>query len=133
MTKDHIQTLCFGKSDVIKLIKALEVTRAHCHDGISIKMIRICANSIVHLVKLIFQNSLVAGIFANDWKKVNMVPIHKKNYKQIVSNCRPVSVLLICSIIFEKLIFNELFAFFEKRNLLSKHPSCFRPGDSCIY
>ena len=133
MRKDHIQTLCFCKSDVIKLIKALDVARAHCHDGISVKTIKICANSIVHLVKLIFQNSLVAGIFANDWKKANMVPIHKKNYKQIVSNCRPVSVLLICSRIFEKLIFNELFAFFEKRNLLSKHLSCFRPGDSCIY
>ena len=31
------------------------------------------------------------------------------------------------------LIFNELFALFEKRNLLSKHQSGFRPGDSCIY
>ena len=44
-----------------------------------------------------------------------------------------VSLLPICHKIFEKLIFNELFAFFEKRNLLSKHQSDFRPGDSCIY
>ena len=28
MTKDHIQTLCAGKSDVIKLIKDLDVTKA---------------------------------------------------------------------------------------------------------
>ena len=39
----------------------------------------------------------------------------------------------MCSKIFKKLIFNELFAFFEKRNLLSKHQSGFRPGNSCIY
>ena len=44
-----------------------------------------------------------------------------------------VSLLPICRKIFEKLIFNELFAFFEKRNLLSKHQPDFRPGDSCIY
>ena len=39
----------------------------------------------------------------------------------------------MCSKIFKKLIFNELFAFFEKRNLLSKHQSGFRPGNSFIY
>ena len=64
---------------------------------------------------LIFQNSLVAGVFANDWKKANIVPIHKENDKQIVSNYRPVSLLPISSKIFEKLIFNDLLAFFEKR------------------
>ena len=34
---------------------------------------------------------------------------------------------------FEKLIFNELFTFFKKRNLLSKHQSGFHSGDSYIY
>ena len=34
---------------------------------------------------------------------------------------------------FEKLIFNELFAFFKKRNLLSKHQSGFQSCDSYIY
>ena len=78
MTKDCIKTLCFCKSDVIKLIKALDVSKAHGHDGISVKMIKICADSIAHPLTLIFQNSLAAGIFANDWKKANIVPIHKK-------------------------------------------------------
>ena len=64
MTKDRIKTICFGKSDVVKLI--------------SVKMIKICADSVAHPLTLIFQNSLVAGIFANDWKKANIVPIHKK-------------------------------------------------------
>ena len=35
--------------------------------------------------------------------------------------------------IFEKLIFNRLFKFFEDNNLLSEHQSAFRPSDSCIY
>ena len=73
-----IKTICFGKSDVVKLIKAVDVNKAHGHDGISVKMIKICADSIAHPLTLIFQKSLVAGIFANDWKKDNIVPIHKK-------------------------------------------------------
>ena len=78
MTKDCIKTICFDKSDVVKLIKALDVSKADGHDGISIKMIKICADSIAHPLTLIFQNSFAAGIFANDWKKANIVPIHKK-------------------------------------------------------
>ena len=80
MTKDCIQTFCFGKSDVIKLIKVLDVRKAHGHDGISVKMIKICADSIAHPLKMIFQNSVVAGIFANDWEKANIVPVHKENW-----------------------------------------------------
>ena len=66
MTKDRIKTLWFFKSGVIKLIKALDVSKAHGHDEISVKMIKIYADSITHPLTLIFQNSLAAGIFAND-------------------------------------------------------------------
>ena len=34
MTKDHIQTICFGKGDVLKLTKALGASKAHDLDGI---------------------------------------------------------------------------------------------------
>ena len=54
-------------------------------------------------------------------KKANIVPIHMKNDKQIVSNYRPVSPLRIFSKIFEKFIFDKLFKFFEVENLLCKH------------
>ena len=102
MTKDRIQTLYFGKSDVRKLIKVLDVSKAHgSHDGISVKMITICADPIAHPLTLIFQISLVAGIFANNWKKANIILIHKNNDTQIVSNYRPVSLLPICSKMFE--------------------------------
>ena len=76
---------------------------------------------------------MVASTFAVQWKRANNVPIHKKNDKQVVSNYQPASLLHIYSKIFEKLIFNELFSFFEDKNLLSKHQLVFRPGDSCIY
>ena len=56
MTKSRIQTLSFGKSDVIKLIKVLDVSKAHGHDGSSVKMIKICADAIAHPLTLIFQN-----------------------------------------------------------------------------
>ena len=66
-------------------------------------------------------------------KKLTLFQFLKKNDKQIVSNYRAVSLLPLCSEILEKLIFNELFAFFERGNLLPKRQSGFPPGDSCIY
>ena len=54
---------------------------------------------------------MAAGTFATQWKRANILPVHKKNDKQILSNYRPVSLLPVCNKIFEKLIFNELFKF----------------------
>ena len=47
-------------------------------------------------------------------------------------NYRPISLLPICSKIFERLIYNELFTFFTDNNLISPNQSGFRPGDSCV-
>ena len=98
---------------------------------IPVKMIKIYADSIAHPLTLIFQNSLGADIFANDCKKLTQFQFIKR-YKKIVLDYRPISLLPICSKIFEKLIFDDLFAFL-KGNLLFKHQSGFRAGDSCIY
>ena len=37
MTKDHIETICFGKSDVVKLIKALDVSKANVMMGFQLR------------------------------------------------------------------------------------------------
>ena len=112
LTEEHIQSITFSKSDVIKRIRALDANKAHGYDNISVRIIKLCTHSVAHPLTLIFKNSMAAGTFATQWKRENIVPINKKNDKQIASNYRPVSLLPLCSKIFEKLIFNELFNFF---------------------
>ena len=73
-----------------------------------------------------------SGSFPSEWKKGNVVPIHKKDDKQCLKNYRPISLLPICGKIFEKLIFNEMFKFFIENELISPNQSGFKPGDSCI-
>ena len=72
------------------------------------------------------------GIFPSDWKKGNIVPVHKKNDKQRLNNYRPISLLPICSKIFERIIFNKMFRFFLENDLIHQQQSGFKPGDSCI-
>ena len=89
--------------DVIKTQRAFDVNKAHSHDNILVRMIKLRSNSVGLSLILIFQNSLATGTFANQWKGANIVPIHQKNDKEIVSNYRTVSPLSMCSIIFENL------------------------------
>ena len=71
------------------------------------------------------------GKFPHEWKKAN-VPVNKKENNQSLKIYRPISLLPICSKIFESLIFNEMFAIFTEINMISPNQSGFRPGDSCV-
>ena len=68
----------------------------------SIRMINICDTSICR--KLIFQSCLESGKFSTEWKKANVVPVHKKGDKKILKNYRPISLLPIAGKIFERLL-----------------------------
>ena len=61
-----------------------------------------------------------------NWKNSNLVPIRKKGHKQLLQNYRPVSLLPICNKIFERIVFNPIFRFFEENSLLYTHQSGFR-------
>ena len=65
-------------------------------------------------------------------KKANVIPVNKKGHKQVLKNYCPVSLLPICGKIFEKLIFNALYSFFEDHKLLNPCESGFEKNDSCI-
>ena len=95
-------------------------------------MLKICGDSLCRPLELIFNHCLANGMYPSDWKKGNIVPVYKKNDKQRLKNYRPISLLPICSKIFERIIFNEMFGFFIENDLISQHQSGFKPGDSCI-
>ena len=67
-----------------------------------------------------------------EWRKANIVAIHKKDDKQAVKNYRPFSLLPICYKIFERLLYNEMLNCFLENDLISPKQSSFRLGDSCI-
>ena len=95
-------------------------------------MLKICGSSIYKPLEMIFKQCIETGFFPAEWKKANIVPIHKKGDKQTPENYRPVSLLLICRKILERLLFNEMFNFFIENKLISSNQSGFKPGDSCI-
>ena len=100
--------------------------------AICIGIVKICGESILKPLEIIFKSCIENGQFPNEWKKASVVPVHKKGDKQVLRNYRPVSLLPICGKIFERLIYNNLFEFFIKNDLISSNQSGFKQGDSCI-
>ena len=54
------------------------MNKAHGWDQLSIRMIKACGNSVSLPLKLIFKSMINEGVFPEDWKKSNVVQIHKK-------------------------------------------------------
>ena len=92
----------FDNNHILKIIKDLNVNKAHGHDGISVKMIKMCDESLVQPLPLIFRGCTDTGAYPDTRGKSNIVPVHKKGDKQIVNDNRPVSLLPICSKILKK-------------------------------
>ena len=127
-----MSSITFSKDDIAKIIQNLDPNKAHGHDQISIRVLKLCSTSICKPLEIIFNRRLEKCTFPNDWKKGNFVPVFKKSDKQILENYRPISLRPVRAKIFEKLIFNEMFKLFIENDLFSPNQSGFKLGDSCI-
>ena len=87
----RLTSIKFDNNDILKIIRSLNINKAHGHDDISVRMIKMCDESLVHPLSLIFRGCIDTGIYPDIWKKSNIVPVHMKGDMQIVNNYRPVS------------------------------------------
>ena len=82
-TEKRLDTPNFSNNDIEKIMQNLDPNKAHGHDKISIRMMKICGKSICKPLQLIFNQCIDTGAFPLEWKKANVVPIHKKVIKNV--------------------------------------------------
>ena len=78
VTEEGLSTFEICPGDTVKIIRPLDANKAHGHDEITIRMIKMCASSIAKLLAILFMNCLESECFPKEWKKANIVPVHKK-------------------------------------------------------
>ena len=132
VTATQLREFVISEDEILKIIRNLNQNKAHGWIEISVRMIKLCDECLTVPLRLIFENCLRHGIFPETWKRANVVPVHKKNEKNLKESYRRISLLPIFSKILEKLIYESLYSHLERENFLNPNKSGFRPGDSTI-
>ena len=82
ITEKSLSDVDFLVEAIKNIISKLDSNKAHGDDMISIRMLKLWDKSICKPLSIIFKSCLTQGIFLSEWKKSNVVPVHKKNDKQ---------------------------------------------------
>ena len=127
-----LQNLAIDREKILKIIRALNSNKAHGCDEVSIAMIKICDSSIVEPLCMIYGECMKKEIHPSLWKRVNVIPVHKKNSRQSRENYRHISLLPIFGKIFEKLIYDSVYLHLCSNDIITPHQSGFRPDDSTV-
>ena len=83
LTSKCLDSIHFSSSDIVKIISRLDPNKTHGHDMLRIRMIKLCGNSICKPLSIIFKDCLSEGKFPHEWKKANVVPVHKKETNRV--------------------------------------------------
>ena len=78
-TQSRLNSICFEEDDILRIIRNLNVDKAHGHDNISMRMLKICDSVVVEPLSLIFKSCIDSGIFPNYGRNlISFQPTKKK-------------------------------------------------------
>ena len=127
----HFETVTID--EVKKIISKLKPKGSSGQDGISSALLKEINLTTANIITLIINQSISTGIFPDKLKVAKIVPIFKKDNPHLTGNYRPISLLPVISKVFEKVVFSQLYSYFDQNGLLYKSQYGFRKGHSCEF
>ena len=118
------------ENDIRKLAEKLDNKTSCGIDGISNIIMKAIINILTKPLTIITNQMLETGVFLDKLKVAKVIPLFKKGDPTLLTNYRPISLLPSLSKIFEKVIYQQLYAYFENSNLFFKGQYGFRKGHS---
>ena len=116
---------------ILKLIGNLTPKPSAGPDGISSIILRAVAPEISPLLAIAINQSLTSGVFPSSLKIAKVIPLYKnKGESTDFGNYRPISLLNVISKIFERVVYNQVYAYFIKHNLFYSSQYGFRTQHS---
>ena len=96
-------------------------------------MLRECPDLIADSLTYIFNQSLLTGIFPDEWKSARVNPLYKNSGKRNdPTNYRPISVIPVVAKIFERVVYDQLYHYLTENCILSRYQSGFRSLHSTV-
>ena len=81
VTNNNLSSVKFESKEISNVIRSLDVNKAHGHDNISIRMLRICDSAIAEPLTIIFNSCINQIMIPDIWKKSNVLFIKKVTNK----------------------------------------------------
>ena len=99
---------------------------------ISARLVRECVDLICIPICNIFNQLISQGIFPDDWKCTRVTPLFKLGDRNDVNNYRPISVISVVAKVFERIVYDQLYAYLEEHSFICKYRSGFRATHSTV-
>ena len=106
--------------EVVECISRLDGHKAVGVDGIPTKFVKASPVCMVMLLAKLINRSITSATFPDCWKSAIVMPIPKSRTGSLLSNFCPMSVLPVFSKILERVIFDQIIAYFNKHDLFSQ-------------
>ena len=119
-----------SENDVLTMIDNLKNKNSSGRDEISNKLLKSIKQEISSSISVIINQSLLTGIFPEALKIAKVKPLYKKGCKKCLNNYRPISLLPTISKLFERVLYAQLYDFFNINNLLCEQQYGFRSQHS---
>ena len=103
-------------TEVSNIIFSLNQNKSDGPNSIPIKILKLLNKDISDQLAILFNQSFSSGIFPSILKTSKIIPIYRKGSKLECSNYRPISLLYNIDKILERLMYNRLYNFLEKKN-----------------
>ena len=125
---ENMTSLHITPSKVFDILRHLPVNKAGGLDGITPRLLRICAPGIAVSLAELINRSFCDCAFPRAWKKALVIPVFKRGDKSNPTNYRPISLLSAVGKVAERVLFNAVYPFISAQ--LSDCQSGFRKKDS---
>ena len=116
------------ETQVFSLFKTLDANKSSI--DIPNKLIKLAAEPLSLPFTKIYNQSIETGVVPNILKVAQVTPVYKSGDVTDPGNYRPISTLSPFSKVFERLIYNQLYSFLEKHQIMYKYQFGFRKGYS---
>ncbi|GAB0179635.1 mitochondrial enolase superfamily member 1 [Grus japonensis] len=114
------------------LLHHLDTHKSMGLDGIHPRVPRELVEVLTKPLAFIYQQSWLTGKVPVDWRLANVMPIHKKGWKEDPGNYRPVSLTMVSGKVMEQIILTAIMRHVQDNQVIRPSQHGFMKGRSCL-
>ena len=116
----------FNTVEVKKVIMRLKNGKAKGWDNIPNEALKNLPDEMIEMITLLFNKIKASGSLPAGWNRGRITLVHKKGLRELLSNYRPITVIISLSGLYSKVLNERLTQVVEEHNLLGEVQNGFR-------